>query len=81
MGIATLVAASSHTLYKTCLYLFPPGGVHPDIRGLAFWTFAGGLLFGVMRARLGGFLVPTLAHALFDVVVYGDSRNAPWWVF
>ena len=80
-GPAVVAAAASHTLYKVCLFLIPPAAVDGSLHALAFWTFAGGLLFGILRERLGGLLAPILAHALFDVVVYGDAATAPWWVF
>jgi hypothetical protein len=28
----------------------------------------------------GGVIAPVLAHAMFDLLVYGDAAQAPWWV-
>jgi membrane protease YdiL (CAAX protease family) len=47
----------------------------------AFWTFTGGLLFGIL-ARKSGTVYPALAgHAAFDIIFYSASQTAPWWVW
>jgi len=78
---AVAIAAAGHTLYKCGLFVFPPEGAAIDLAALACMTFFGGLAFGVLRHLSGGVLSPVLAHAVFDLLVYGDRMQAPWWVW
>jgi membrane protease YdiL (CAAX protease family) len=81
-------AAAAHTAYKVALFLppalglsyGPPAGVRVDWLVLVFWTFSGGLFFGVLRQAARNVAPALAAHAAFDVVVYGELARAPWWV-
>jgi membrane protease YdiL (CAAX protease family) len=71
----------SHTAYKCCIFLAPVAAADFNIGFLAFWTFIVGILSGTIR-QLSSSLIPSLiAHALFDIMVYGEYANAPWWVW
>ncbi len=71
----------SHTGYKCCLFLSPVITTDINIGFLFLWTFLAGILFGTIR-HLSRSLLPSLsAHALFDVLVYAEFVNAPWWVW
>jgi hypothetical protein len=35
----------------------------------------------MLREFAGGVLPPVAAHVLFDLVVYGERVEAPWWVW
>ena len=76
-----LFSTLSHTGYKYCLFLSPVITKDIDIGFLAFWTFTIGLLFGTIR-HLSKSLLPSLSsHALFDILVYAEFVQAPWWVW
>lgn len=79
--LAVILAAAAHTAYKSALFAFPPEGVAIAHRFLAIWTFLGGAAFGLTRHFSGSVLPPLAAHVLFDILVYGDSAQAPWWVW
>jgi membrane protease YdiL (CAAX protease family) len=78
---AVALAAAGHTLYKCGLFAFPPEGVAVNFTILAAATFLGGMAFGVLRQFSGGVIAPVLAHATFDLIVYGDHAQSPWWVW
>jgi membrane protease YdiL (CAAX protease family) len=76
-----LFSTLSHTGYKCCLFLSPVITANIDVGFLAFWTFIIGILFGTIR-HLSKSLLPSLsAHALFDILVYAEFIQAPWWVW
>lgn len=76
-----LFGSLSHTGYKCCLFLSTVITTHINIGFLALWTFIAGMLFGLTR-HLSKSLLPALsAHALFDILVYAEYVNAPWWVW
>ena len=81
MAVAVVVAALAHTAYKTALFAFPPAGVAIDLRYLAVWTLIGGVVFGALRELSGSVLAPLAAHVVFDIIVYGENVQAPWWVW
>lgn len=71
----------SHTGYKCCLFLSPAIGANIDIGYLALWTFSAGIVFGTLRHFSKSVLPSLIAHALFDILVYAEFVNAPWWVW
>ena len=76
-----LFSTLSHTGYKICLFLSPVITANIDVGFLAFWTFIIGILFGTIR-HLSKSVLPSLsAHALFDILVYAEFAQAPWWVW
>lgn len=81
---AAMVSAGAHAAYKSALFAFPPANVvghRPEvILGIGVLTFCFGVALGGFRAREGSVIPPILAHAVFDVLVYGDQPAAPWWV-
>ncbi len=78
---AVVLASLCHAAYKCALFALPASPVQTDFLFLATWTFLGGLVFGALR-ELAGSIAPALAaHACFDIVVYGDLAQAPWWVW
>jgi membrane protease YdiL (CAAX protease family) len=94
---AVFVVAAAHAAYKTALLLLPAlstssrlamsllgrptAAVPVNLATLALGTFLGGLLFGVLRQAARNVAPSLAAHAAFDVVVYGELANAPWWVW
>ena len=78
---AVALAALGHTAYKCALFALPGRSVQIDVGIFAACTFFGGLLFGALRERSGSVLPPVVAHACFDILVYGELSHAPWWVW
>jgi membrane protease YdiL (CAAX protease family) len=76
-----LFSAFSHTGYKCCLFLAPAVSSGIDIGFLAIWTFGAGILSGTIRHFSKSIWPSLLAHAIFDILVYGESVHPPWWVW
>jgi len=82
---AVLITAGSHASYKTALFVFAPAslGMRPPgaLFLIAALTFGFGSVLGFFRARQGTIAAPVAFHMLFDLLVYGESAKAPWWVW
>ena len=78
--VACAGASLAHTAYKCSLFVFPDVPVRANLLVLGLATFVVGMLFGLMRERLGSVAFPALAHGAFDLVVYGDVAQLPWWI-
>lgn len=78
---AIVFASFSHSIYKVSLFIYP----HPDydypIIFLFLLTFVVGLLAGWVTEKSKSILPALLGHALFDILVYGGLKEAPFWVF
>lgn len=79
--LAIIVAALGHTAYKFIVLRSLPDPSGIDFSFLITWTMIGGLIFGVLREISNSVLPPSLAHACFDVIVYGGFVSAPLWVW
>ena len=78
---AILYSTLSHTGYKCCLFLSPAITHDINIGFLALWTFIAGILLGALKHYSKSILPPIIAHVLFDILVYSEFVNAPWWVW
>jgi membrane protease YdiL (CAAX protease family) len=76
-----LFSTISHTAYKCCLFLSPMAVYDIDIGFLALWTLIAGFIFGTIKHYSKSILPLLFAHALFDILVYGELISAPWWVW
>lgn len=81
---AVAITAASHAAYKTALFSFPPADVamrpvHALLLMTAL-TFSFGSLLGVFRCYQGTIGGPVVFHVVFDLLVYGDYAQVPWWV-
>jgi membrane protease YdiL (CAAX protease family) len=74
-------ASAVHTSYKLLVILTLSVPLQFDFFFLVFWTFVGGLLFGALREFSQSSLPAMMAHAVFDVVVYGGLATLPVWVW
>jgi membrane protease YdiL (CAAX protease family) len=80
--ISIIAASIAHMFYKIFLFLSPYSNVHHvDLLFLAVYTFGVGLAFGWMKDYSRSVIPAIVAHSLFDVWVYGEFYNAPWWVW
>lgn len=78
---AMVYAAVAHTGYKL-LVIYSLGRPQEfDFLFLAQWTLLGGLVFGGLRLLSKSIFPPVLAHAVFDILLYGGSVVAPFWVW
>lgn len=81
-GLLSVVFSSlAHTGYKCCLFLSPAVISTVDVWFLAFWTFVVGILFSLLRHFSRSVWPSVAAHALFDIIVYAEYAQAPWWVW
>jgi membrane protease YdiL (CAAX protease family) len=76
-----LCASAFHTTYKLLVILTLAMPLQFDFFFLVFWTFVGGILFGILRELSGSTIPPVIAHASFDVLLYGGMAAAPLWVW
>lgn len=76
-----LFSTLSHTGYKCCLFLSPVIAANIDIGFLALYTFLAGLILGTIKHYSKSIMPSLIAHALFDILVYAEYLNAPWWVW
>jgi len=74
-------AATVHTCYKLLVILTLSASLQFDLFFLVVWTFLGGLLFGLLRHLANSVVPPAVAHAIFDIVVYGSAVTLPVWVW
>lgn len=80
--IFSIVYASTvHSCYKLLVILTLAIPLQFDFFFLVCWTFIGGLLFGAIRELSGSTIPPVIAHAVFDIVLYGGLATAPVWVW
>jgi len=80
-GFSIVFAASAHTAYKVLVILTLSGPLQFDYPFLVYWTIAGGLLFGTLRELSGSTFPAMIAHAVFDILLYGGMATAPFWVW
>jgi len=76
-----LTASALHTSYKLLIILTLAIPLQFDFFYLIFWTYVGGLLLGLLRELSGSTIPPVIAHAVFDIVLYGGLASAPVWVW
>jgi membrane protease YdiL (CAAX protease family) len=79
--MSVFAATCAHTAYK--FLLFWPYRSQPDIEIIFIiqWTLLGGLVFALIKEFSQNTIYPLLSHALFDLMVYGDRIETPWWVW
>jgi len=80
-GFSILTASALHTSYKLLVILSLAAPLQFDFFFLIFWTFVAGLLIGTIRELSGSTVPPVIAHAVFDIVLYGGLASAPVWVW
>jgi len=79
--LSVLYGTLSHTGYKFFLFLSPAVAANVDTGFLALFTFITGIVFGTIKYFSGSLIPAITAHALFDILVYAEFVNAPWWVW
>jgi membrane protease YdiL (CAAX protease family) len=79
--VALIYAALAHTVYKVLVIYSLGRPLEFDFLFLAQWTLLGGLAFGGLRLFSRSLIPPLIAHAVFDILVYGGSLTFPFWVW
>lgn len=80
-GLAIAVAALAHACYKAALFLSPAAaGSHP-LYLFFTWSLGAFVLLGLLRYYSRSLLPPVIVHAVFDLLVYAENAEAPWWVW
>jgi membrane protease YdiL (CAAX protease family) len=78
--IGVLITSIAHASYKSLLFFSPYLEYSLDPLYLFIITFKAGLFLGLSRVLSASIWPAIIAHALFDILIYGD-QSAPWWVF
>jgi membrane protease YdiL (CAAX protease family) len=79
--ISILLASAGHASYKFLVLKSLPFDLGTDLPWLALSTFAVGLVLGAFREICGTVVPAMIAHAAFDIFLYGDSVKMPAWVW
>jgi membrane protease YdiL (CAAX protease family) len=78
---SVLFATIAHTAYKGSFFLAHQSDYQMDIMFLMEWTMLAGIVFGIIREYSNNIIPPIAGHAVFDLLVYGDSIGVPWWIW
>jgi len=81
LGFSIITASALHTSYKLLVILSLAAPLQFAFFFLIFWTFIVGLLVGTLRELAESTVPPVIAHAVFDIVLYGGLASAPVWVW
>lgn len=80
-GFAIVFAAFAHSSYKACLFLSPAAQYHYSIFLFYTWSFGVFILIGLLRYYSKSIVPAIIVHAVFDIIVYAENTEAPWWVW
>ncbi len=79
---AILFAAFTHTAYKTSLFISPATIIpHENIPFFMIASFIAFIILGILKQQSKNLLPSIIAHAAFDLVVYAEITQTPWWVW
>lgn len=76
-----IFAIIAHTAYKCSFFMSHQSVYETDILFLMKWTIYGGIVFSILREYSNNILPPLIGHAVFDIIVYGDYLQSPWWLW
>ena len=76
-----LYAMAAFTCYKILVVLSFSSTMEFDLFFLLIWTSVGGFLFGLLRELSRNVYPSLLAHALFDIILYGGMTLTPAWIW
>ncbi len=78
---SVIFATAAHTAYKCSFFIAHQSVYQTDILFLMKWTIFGGIIFGILKEYSDNIVPPLAGHAVFDLLVYGDSQVIPWWIW
>lgn len=76
-----ILAALAQAVYKASLFLSPGIYFQSDLLRFFIVSFLAFILLGLLRYTSKSILPAIITHAIFDVLVYAESQQAPWWVW
>jgi membrane protease YdiL (CAAX protease family) len=76
-----LAGSIGHSVYKLCVIGSYPIDVGADLFYLFLFTLAAGIFFGWLRKQARNLLPAAIAHAGFDLLIYGGLSSLPGWVW
>jgi membrane protease YdiL (CAAX protease family) len=79
--VVVLLSAIAHALYKTALFASGYTLHQVNLAEMLLYTAFAGIALASVTLYTRSVWPAALAHALFDLVVYGDAPSAPWWVW
>ncbi len=79
--LSILIASTGHSLYKFLVIKTLPEDVPINFVWLILLTLVFGIILGIFRDRSKSIYPAALAHAIFDIIIYGGSAVAPFWVW
>jgi membrane protease YdiL (CAAX protease family) len=80
-GFAILFAAFAHATYKVFLFISPASQHLPSIALFYIWTIGASIVIGLLRYYSKSIVPAIIVHAIFDLLVYAENLQAPWWVW
>ena len=80
-AFSIVMASAGHAVYKYLVIKTLPGDIPVNFTWLILMTFVVGIVAGIFRERSGSIYPAAIAHAVFDLIVYGGSATAPFWVW
>jgi membrane protease YdiL (CAAX protease family) len=78
---AVYLSALAFAGYKSLLFVLPSAENQTNIFNLFIITFLAGILLGYARKSSRSILPCLIAHGIFDLLVYMETANPPWWVW
>jgi membrane protease YdiL (CAAX protease family) len=79
--VVVLLSALAHALYKTAIFASGYALHQVNLPDMFLYTAIAGIPLAAVTVYTRSVWPAALAHALFDLVVYGDAPSAPWWVW
>ena len=77
---AVLITALAHAAYKALLFTSVYLPYEVNKWDLFLVTFEAGIFLGITRLFSRSVWPALIAHAIFDLLIYGD-QSVPWWIF
>lgn len=78
---AILFAAFAHASYKACLFLSPVAIQQQHLISYFVWSFGAYIVLGFLKHYSKSMVPVIMAHVIFDLAVYAEVLQAPWWVW
>lgn len=78
---AMVFAAFAHASYKACLFLSPAAIPQQHLVSYFIWSFGAYVVLGFLKNYSKSIVPVIIAHVIFDLIVYAEVLQAPWWVW
>lgn len=82
IAFSVVFASLSHAIYKAAIFLAPfiPQRIE-NVASLFFMSLFLFLVLGLLKHYSKSIIPCIIAHVVFDIIVYAEMANAPWWVW